>query len=140
MVSGPDMAPEQLSKLAQIQDKTPLLADSKKAGIQEEKALQEKIKSDRLRAELAGFQQDIDERKKYADKSFCLVKNWIYGVFILLLLQGFLSEPTPFSTKWVSFVFLFKLPDNVLLAVLGGTTVSVVGKYVFVAKYLFPRR
>jgi hypothetical protein len=136
----PDMSPEQLAKLGQIQEKTPPFEESKKAGIQEEKALQEKIKSDKLRTELVGLQQDIIERKKYAGKSFRLVCFWISGVFLILLFQGFLSEPFTISTKYISGDFKFTLPSNVLLAVVGGTTVSIISIFLAVVNYLFPKR
>jgi hypothetical protein len=48
-------------------------------------------------------------------------------VITILLAQGFSSKQQ-----------VFKLNDAVLLAVLGTTTVNVVGLFYVVAKYLFP--
>lgn len=81
------------------------------------------------RARLVGLIQDIKERKIYARRAFCLVSAWLAGVFFLLLLQGFLSSSG-----------VFDLADAVLLAVVGGTTLNVIGIFLVVARYLFPKR
>ena len=80
------------------------------------------------RARIKGVVQDISERKIYAKRVFVLVAVWLVGIFIILLAQGFLSP-------WG----LFNLSENVLLAVIGGTTVNVVGIFLIVARYLFPK-
>jgi len=79
-------------------------------------------------AELTSFRQDVEERKKYAHRTFCLIAAWLVGVFILLLLQGF----SGINQK--SFV----LDKTVLLAVLGSTTINVLGIFITVMHYLFP--
>jgi F0F1-type ATP synthase assembly protein I len=131
---------EVLQKLREIHDSAPLKPESEKVGQKEQAELLAQIDIERRKHEVAGLAQDIAERKLYADKSFCLVRNWIYGVFVILLFQGFLSEQMALTTPWLSFVFSFKLSDSVLLAVVGATTASVIGLYVYVAKYLFPKR
>jgi hypothetical protein len=120
MTPSSDMSPEQLAKLERIQEQTPPPSESKDAGIQEAKALQEKLKRERLSTQNEGLKQDIEERKKYAEKSFKLVSLWIFGVFLILLFQGFLSERTTFCANCLSFGLQFKLSDSVLLAVVRG--------------------
>ena len=50
-------------------------------------------------------------------------------MFLLLALQGFLSP-------WK----VFALSDAVILAAIGGTTVNVLGIFIIVVNYLFPKR
>ncbi len=94
--------------------KTPTPAYEEELGIYEKK--------ERIR----GLSQDIDERKIYAKKTFRLVSFWISGVFLLLILCG-LKLP----------YFVFELPESLLLAVIGGTTLNILGVFIFVMKYLF---
>ncbi len=74
------------------------------------------------------LKQNISERKKYASKTFRLICWWLGGVFFLLFLDGF-------NAYWLPFTF--QLKENVLLAVIGGTTLNVIGIFIFVMKYLF---
>jgi hypothetical protein len=50
-------------------------------------------------------------------------------MIMLLLFQGFLSR-----------LGIFNLSDTVILAAIGGTTVNVLGIFVVVVNYLFPKR
>ena len=79
--------------------------------------------------ELAALRQDMQERKEYAKRIFILMCFWLAGMFALLLLQGSLSRPQ-----------LFNLSESVLLAVIGGTTLNVLGIFIIVVNYLFPKR
>ena len=112
---------------------------------EEQKDYAKQIEIDRLKKELEGIGQDISERKVYAHRIFCLICLWVSGVFVILLLQGFLSDATsPLaiieSGKTIILIkTVFKLPDSVLLAVVGGTTASVIGIFIIVANYLFPK-
>jgi hypothetical protein len=80
-------------------------------------------------ARITGVLQDINERKKYAGRIFCLVSLWLIGIFLLLLLDGFLSP-----------INVFHLANSVLIAAIGGTTLNVIGIFIVVARYLFARR
>ena len=80
------------------------------------------------RVHAAGLQQDIQERKKYAHRIFCLICSWLSAIFLLLILQGF----GPHSR--------FKLSDSIVLAAIGSTTVNVLGIFYIVTHYLFPQR
>jgi hypothetical protein len=117
-------------------------------GAEEERRFYEdpRERMDRLKAD--GFEQDIKERRIYANKIFKLLSIWLVSVFTVIVFQGFSTESssvkavfkeTPSFLK--SFVFQprFNLPDSVLLALIGGTTINVIGIFVIVANYLFPK-
>jgi hypothetical protein len=76
----------------------------------------------------AGIEQDIKERKKYAHRIFCLISAWLISIFILLIVDGL--------GKYLG----FSLTDAVMLAVIGSTTVNVLGIFYIVTHYLFPQR
>jgi hypothetical protein len=80
-------------------------------------------------AELESYKQDTEERRKYANRIFELVSIWLVGIFVILMVQGFLDPRGA-----------FRLDNSVLLAVVGGTTVNVIGIFVVVVNYLFPKR
>ncbi len=69
-------------------------------------------------------------RNKFADKLFYLIVLWILGVFYLLIASGFQAGN----------LFRLTIPENVLLAVIGGTTASIIGLLYVVVKYMFPKR
>lgn len=101
-------------------DVEPIAAD---AGEAERRALD----NAKRRAEIENLDQDRDERKKYASRVFLLVVVWLVAIGMILVLQGF-------------GIGKFDLSDNVLLMLIGTTTGSVVGIFLIVANYLFPRR
>src|SRR4051794_20125860 len=72
-------------------------------------------------------QLDIELRTKYSAYLFWLVVGWLGAVMAVMLAQGFAYG-------------MFKLADSVLIALLGTTTVNVLGLFVIVARYIFPRR
>jgi hypothetical protein len=78
----------------------------------------------RQRAIIAGLEQDREERKKYAHRIFVLICTWIGGVFAIVVAQGIGCH--------------FSLAEGVVLAVIGTTTVNVLGIFYIVAHYLFP--
>lgn len=90
------------------------------------------LQKEHARAVLRGVKQDIDERKKYAKRFFILACFWLVAITVLLVLQGF-------GSFWFG-LMPFKLADTVLLAVIGSTTVNVLGILYVVANYLFPKR
>lgn len=81
------------------------------------------------RLKLRSFAQDIGARRSYAQKIFILIVSWLWGILILLILQGFGSEH-----------HIFKLSDSVMLAIVGGTTINILGLFVIVVNYLFEKR
>lgn len=80
-------------------------------------------------AELDSTKQDTDARKTYARRIFHLIVYWLIADFILLLIQGFLGP-----------INIFHLSDAVLLALIGGTTANVLGIFMVVVWYLFPKK
>ena len=109
-------APSEPSKISEPYDK------KEQADLERQEREQRKARKE---AELKGFLQDIAERKKYAFYCFVLACLWLALVTTILLAQGF---------SWHA----FKLSDSVLLALLGTTTVNVLGLFFVVTKYLFP--
>ncbi len=87
-----------------------------------------RVDIEKLRAELDSFKQDIRQRKTFAPKLYALTCLWLVLVIAIVLLQGFSDGRYHF----------FHLADGVLIALLGTTTVNVVGLFYVVAKYLFP--
>jgi hypothetical protein len=79
---------------------------------------------------LRGLSQDIDERKKYAHRTFCLITCWLGGVFLLVLFQGFDGTATS----------QFYLDKTVLVTIISSTTASVLGIFIVVMHYLFPAK
>jgi hypothetical protein len=116
------------------------------AGIVPNPALEEQdLEMERKWAELQGLRQDIKARKRYARHIFRLIVVWLIAIFIILLLQGFLSEREmvlgfrALGSFWRTSIH-FRLSDAVLLALIGGTTANVLGLFIFVVQYLFPKR
>lgn len=79
------------------------------------------------KAELKGFQEDIAARKQYAKNIFVLTCLWVGGIYALLLLQGFAFRG-------------FRLADSVMLAAIGSTTANIIGVFLIVTRYFFPKR
>jgi hypothetical protein len=138
------MLDKELEKLAnataKIVDALPAANQSERAGKVEQLALDDRIKADMAAENLLSLSQDRQERKNYANKSFKLVCWWLTGVFAILIFQGFLNEPVKLAALGTVFQIEFKLPDSVLLAVVGGTTASIISIFIVVANYLFPKR
>jgi hypothetical protein len=86
----------------------------------------------RFSAQTTGLTQDISERKRYAQYFFRLSCAWLVAITVIMMLQGF-------GSLWFWKV-PFKLSDSIVLAMIGSTTVNVLGILYIVAKYLFPNR
>jgi len=82
---------------------------------------------------IRGENQNIEERKKYAHRTFCLISGWLSCVFLLLLLQGFGGIPGVAR-------FRFALDKTIIITVVGTTTASVLGIFIVVMHYLFPAK
>ncbi len=78
-------------------------------------------------AELASFRQDTSERKRYAKNIFSLTCLWVGGIYFLLLLQGFNYGG-------------FFLSDKVVIASIGSTTANIIGVFLIVTRYFFPKK
>jgi hypothetical protein len=92
--------------------------------------LAERERSMYRRQVIRGLSQDIEERKTYAHRTFCLISCWLGGVFLLVLFQGFHGNGTSY----------FDLDKTVLVTVVGSTTATVLGIFIVVMHYLFPSK
>jgi len=73
-------------------------------------------------ATLTNFLQNQAARKKYSHRIFIITSGWLISVILILILQG---------------LKIFSLSDSVLIALLGTTTINVLGFFVIVIQYLF---
>jgi hypothetical protein len=75
--------------------------------------------------------QDTGNRRRYADSLWYLVVSWLSGIAIILAVEGIfhLRDPTKDF-----------LSEKVILALIGGTTASVLALFTIVAKFLFPEK
>jgi hypothetical protein len=82
--------------------------------------------------QVRGLSQDIDERRKYANRIFYMVSTWLAIVAYIVVAQGFglgFFNHGPFH-----------LSDSVVIALVTTSTATVVGCLLIVATYLFPKR
>jgi hypothetical protein len=110
------------------QDTTASLAENPSGEAERENLFRTPEEKERDQLRNLSYQQDINQLQRYAGRIFWLVVAWLSGTFALLLLQGFLGP-----NHW------FNLDDAVLIAAIGGTTINVIGIFIVVARYLFPR-
>ncbi|PSR18166.1 hypothetical protein C8255_08835 [filamentous cyanobacterium CCP3] len=89
------------------------------------------------------LQQDRQERQKYAKYLFILICSWLASIYSIIILSGWGGTTLHIDTSDVPIVRRleykpkFELSDAVLLALIGGTTINVLGLFVIVANYLF---
>ncbi len=90
------------------------------------------------------LKQDREERQKYARYLFQLICAWLLGIYSIIMFSGFGSttvrinlSDVPGVQRLEEFKPSFQLSDAVLLALIGGTTINVLGLFVIVANYLF---
>lgn len=76
---------------------------------EEEKSYEKDLK----KAHLQDIIQNINERKKYADRIYNLVCCWLIGIGVIIFYQGLWPE-------WK----IFHLSDKVVITLIGGTTVK----------------
>ncbi len=104
----------------------------------------EKAKADRAEEYVKILEQDRGERSKYANKLFTLICVWLVVITVLIIGSGYKNDMDTTvrnrEGKVVRRIVTspqFELSDTVLLALIGGTTASVLGLFVIVANYLF---
>lgn len=88
-----------------------------------EKRYNSDLQKEHERLKLLNFSQDINARKEYANKLYLLIKWWLIGIGILIICQG-VTLDVPFLPKDY-FSISFSLSDQVLIAILTGTTINV---------------
>lgn len=71
-----------------------------------------------LKAQLAGLNQDIKQRKTYASCTFWLVVAWLLAIVAVVFFQGFK-------------VYGFSLDSNVIMVLIGSTTTGVLGLFLY---------
>lgn len=94
------------------------LADSERRKLDAEARLAE--------TKATSAEQNLEERKRYADRIFKLIVCWLAGVGLMLFFQGQEHASS------------FYLDETVLIALIGGTTANVLVIFYVVVKYLFP--
>lgn len=99
------------------------------------------------KARLDDLQAEVENRKRYTTWLFWLMVGWMVVVLGIILLAGLKypelrkDETGAFvPLHWYDWLVAFDLPEGVLLALIGGTTANVIGLFLVVARYLFPRR
>lgn len=85
----------------------------------------DQLEERRQEAEIASLEQDTLARKTYANRIYCLAVVWLLAVLAILLIQGFRLW------SWNA------LPDNVLIALVAGSTTGVLGILASVIAYIF---
>jgi hypothetical protein len=128
---------DQVARLQQLLDASKLSAEVPEnenpcdEKIQDEKssfeADRQQAELDKLTAEIESLKQDTKQRKGYAGRIFWLNVAWIAILTLVVLLSGFQG------TRFV-------LPTSVLLALVGTTTLNILGTLYIVAQYLFPKK
>jgi hypothetical protein len=73
--------------------------------------------------------QDMDERKAYSNKIYCLIASWLIYVGLIIFLEALGSK-----CGW------FKLSDPVMIALITTSTASVIGLFAIVVNYLFKKK
>jgi hypothetical protein len=71
---------------------------------------------------LLNFTQNVEARKRYSNRIFITTSGWLISVVCILIAVGL---------GWL------KLSDSILIALLGTTTINVLGFFVIVIQYLF---
>jgi len=128
---SPDLFPEgtrkfpNLSKGASKEEKVLQGLSSEKQEENQELTARERLELAEKAQDIKDRKQDRGEREKYASRVYWLIVCWLIALAGILLLQG--SENS------------FSLRENVVLALIGGTTANVLGIFIVVINYLFPK-
>ena len=85
----------------------------------------DQIKIEKEREKLESLRQDRVQRRAQADNVLSYVREWSIALFLILIGCGI---------GW------FKLPENVLMILVGGSTIQVLGLFAIVLNYLFPKK
>lgn len=73
-----------------------------------------------------GLADYIKMRRRYGNVILFLTFLWIIAVLVVVFMQGYSAKG-------------FALSDSVLMLLLGTTTANVIGLFIIVANYLFPK-
>jgi len=81
-----------------------------------------KTKLDLLKAQLKGSEQDIGERKSYAQKIFVFLSVFTGIMLLIVILCG---------------LKVLDLDELIVITLISTTSANVIGIFIYVAKYLF---
>lgn len=91
--------------------------------------------------DLVDRRNDIEGRKSYGLYLFSLVILWLFLVLATVCASGAAVRlPNWWPYNYVPILTEFELSETVLMALVGSTTVNVIGLLWVVIRYLFPRR
>jgi len=113
-----------MSDLVTLEDVGPLTQTEKDDELYREEITD--LEARRADLELRNLEANIEHRKQYAGRIFYFVTAWMGMVFGVLLADGWQLGG-------------FDLSDKVLLALIGGTSLNVLGLFAIVANYFFPK-
>lgn len=94
------------------------------AADREKKLVDEKLK---------GLEQDREQRKEFSHKIYALVCIWLGLLIFILCMSAWGIHFYPLPSKE------FFLSDNVLIALITGTSANIIGLMAIVILYLFPK-
>lgn len=124
--------------------------DQSKQKDREAATQQDLASADQTRARTEGIRQTHKLRKKYSNRVYRFMVGWVVSVGLLVVLDGFEaplictdSVPNPDLVErtffWLCGVSpAVEIEDSVMLAIVGSTTVAVLGLVLAVVKGLFP--
>ncbi len=81
--------------------------------------------SERQDIEIRTLTEDVEHRKAYSQSIFNLMRVWLVSVLGTVVFD---------SAGWID------VSEGVLIALISGTTASVIGLFAIVARYFFPKR
>lgn len=82
--------------------------------------------------------QDLRQRDQFATSIFQLVVVWLLAVFALIVFDGLGGVQGFGAARY--FRIKFNISDQVIIALVSGTTVNIIAIFVIVVRNLFPRR
>lgn len=100
----------------------------------------------RLGIEIQILEDVRNKRKSYPMMIFVLLIVWLVIIFVILFMQGCNGcEKSEITAKWSGIEVSynqppkFRLDSSVLIALIGGTTASVIALWAIVIRNLFPK-
>lgn len=95
----------------------------------------EKFENQKREIEINELTHELHTRKFLTNDLFVIVKNWFIFIGLVIILTGF----SPDVTRVFPFIIIhsFRLSDNVLMSLLGSTTITIVGLYSPVIAHFF---
>jgi hypothetical protein len=93
-------------------------------------------------AQVADLRQSTELRREYADKAHRIVCRWLLGVGGLLVIDAihkpFSCQEIAGRSSWFCKLPSFDVETEVMISLIGGTTIAIIGLVLAVIKGLFP--